>query len=242
MARLGEAVLGAMSSAVPILDGESGADENPLALLEREYPDLRSLVAGKRVLDFGCGYGHQTAALASRYGCNVVGLDVDQHRLAIARARYQQTRFVSYLDNDRFDVILSQNSMEHFPNPSGVLSQMRSLLAPSGRILITFGPPWWAPYGSHMQYFCRLPWLQLWFSERTIMTVRKKYNADGATRFSECLGGLNQMSLRKFSLATKQASLQIERLELRGVRRQHWLTHVPLLRELFTTHATAILR
>ncbi len=52
-----------------------------------------------------------------------------------------------------FDVVISQNSMEHFGNPEDIIEKMFSLTRPNGRTLITFGPPWFAPYGSHMHFF-----------------------------------------------------------------------------------------
>ena len=48
--------------------------------------ELLPALAGRRVLDLGCGDGLAAAALAAR-GAEVVGLDLDEARLAAARAR-----------------------------------------------------------------------------------------------------------------------------------------------------------
>ena len=55
--------------------------DNSLSLLEKEYPNFGTLVAGKRVADFGCGLGNQTIALAQKYGCSVVGIDSNKNTL-----------------------------------------------------------------------------------------------------------------------------------------------------------------
>src|ERR1700722_20514793 len=73
---IGEVILGWLSLPpyqVPTHTDDSPQERptNPLGLLEAEYPDLPELLRGKDVLDFGCGFGYQTAALAksSKYGC-----------------------------------------------------------------------------------------------------------------------------------------------------------------------------
>jgi SAM-dependent methyltransferase len=56
--------------------------EEALALLVREA-DL----AGRTVLDLGCGTGRFAAALAERHGCTAVGVDPSPGMLAVARER-----------------------------------------------------------------------------------------------------------------------------------------------------------
>ena len=55
--------------------------------------------------------------------------------------------------------------MEHFPEPEETLKEMISALTPEGRLFITFGNPWFSPYGSHMQFFTKVPWVNILFSE-----------------------------------------------------------------------------
>lgn len=240
---VGRAILSALSKEVPVTAQSGGEGGDPLRTLVREYPDLQHRVGGKRVLDFGCGGGDQAGALARRFGAEVTGLDINERSLEMARLRHGDcVRFVSSLPRGEvWDVVISQNAMEHYQDPADALREMRSAVAVKGVVLITFGPPWWAPYGSHMQFFCRLPWLQLWFSERTIMAVRAKYRSDGAKRFGEVESGLNKMSLAKFEQLIASAGLRVHRIEYTGVRGMHWITRIPLLRELGTVHVTSVL-
>src|ERR1700722_6737100 len=93
----------------------------PLELLQHEYPNLGQLVTGHSVLDFGCGHGDQAAALAREYQCAVTGLDTNPLTLSEARTRHGTVaRFVDRLDGEQFDVIVSQDAMEHFPDPKAV--------------------------------------------------------------------------------------------------------------------------
>ena len=239
---LGPTILGALSSELKFPNGENGPGPNPLALLIAEYSGFRELVSGKRVLDFWCGFGDQAGAIAASFNAHVTGLDILESDLAEAQRRYPSIRFVSKIPHgERFDVVISQNSMEHFPDPLATLNEMKDLLSPGASLLITFGFPWWHPYGSHCRFFCRLPWLQVWFSEQTIVRVRSRYRDDGATRFNEAEGGLNKMSLRKFNRLIRECGFKIRSLEYRGIKQQHWLTRIPLVREFCTGQITAVL-
>lgn len=255
MSKLGVRVLSALSRAPGTGDYEAARDpwngQNALDGLRRAFPDLSRMVAGKRVLDFGCGGGWQAAALARDGAAFVLGVDTSpralasaealRRRLGISRERLAFAAALPPQARGRFDVVVSQNAMEHFPDPVAVLREMRAALAPDGRMLVTFGPPWLAPSGSHMHFFTRVPWVNLIFSERTVMSVRARYRADGATRYEEVESGLNRMTLARFRRVTRRAGLRFARLELRCVRGLDFLAHVPLARELFVNVVDAVL-
>jgi ubiquinone/menaquinone biosynthesis C-methylase UbiE len=215
----------------------------PLNELEREFPDLRAYVYNKDVLDFGCGWGDQAAAIAVRFDARVTGLDTHAGLLAAARERYgQRVRFIERLNGETFDIVITQDAMEHFDDPAAALAAMSRALRPDGRILMTFGPPWYAPYGTHANFFCPIPWLQLWFSEKTVMSVRGRYRKDGARHYEEVESGLNRMSLRKFERLTGASGLRAERLKYVGVKRMHFLTKIPIVRELTTVVVTGVFK
>lgn len=239
---ISEAILRALSRSMPESTEEVPSDL-PLAILQREYPDLGEFVSGKRVLDFGCGGGAQAAAIAKTYGATVTGIDTNIQYVAKANARYGSlARFISEPDGSEYDVVISQNAMEHFPDPCAVLSEMIRITRPSGFILITFGPPWFAPFGSHMQYFCPVPWLNLLFPERSVMAVRGRYQSDGAKRYVDVEGGLNKMSIRKFERLIGATGLSVVRRHYTAVKKVQALAAIPILRELFINHATVVLR
>ena len=62
--------------------------DKPLKLLEAEYANFQELIAGRKVVDFGCGKGHQSIELVKKYNCQVIGIDTNNVVLekAISRA------------------------------------------------------------------------------------------------------------------------------------------------------------
>ncbi|HEU4648216.1 MAG TPA: class I SAM-dependent methyltransferase [Gemmatimonadales bacterium] len=253
---LGERLLRRLSRPVnaPDLDSNYDADpklDNALNLLRRVYPALDADVRDRVILDFGCGVGAQAIALARLGARRVVGLDTNPRLLKMARdaaaAHHIQhrVRFQDHLTPDligAFDIVISQNSMEHFPDPEAILGEMERALAPSGEIWITFGPPWFAPYGSHTQFFTKLPWVNLLFSEETVMRVRSQYRSDGARRYEEVESGLNRMTLRKFERLVQSAGLvEVYRLD-ECVKQLNLFRSIPFLRELLVNHVTCKLK
>lgn len=222
-----------------------------LCLLRKEYPELSRLINGKRVVDFGCGEGYESIALVKEEQCVVLGLDTNPRTLASAKANAARSALgdeaVQFLDRPKremlgsFDVIISQNSMEHFPDPESIVAEMKALVRPNGLLLITFGPPWFAPYGSHMHFFCRIPWLNILFSGRTVMNVRALYRSDGARRYVDVESGLNMMSLRKFESLIARSGLEVRGRNYGCVKGQNWLANIPLIRELFVNRVSVIL-
>src|SRR5690349_20610444 len=132
-----------------------------LDLLRHEFPTFDQCVAGASVLDFGCGNGWQSVAMGYAGAGDDVGVDTNpacltRARSLAARAGLTRVEFYSRVPPRRlgtFDVVISQNSFEHFPDPRGVLAEMSAALRGGGRALISFGPPWLSPYGSHTYFF-----------------------------------------------------------------------------------------
>lgn len=224
---------------------------NELALLKRDFGALVSGLAGKRVVDFGCGEGRESVALVLEEGCFVCGIDTNPGALETARAlasshglKDSQISFCTRAADDmhsRFDIVISQNSMEHFPDPEAVIAEMKALIHRQGKILVSFGPPWFAPYGSHMHFFCRIPWVNIVFSERSVMAVRGLYRNDGAKRYEEVESGLNRMTVAKFERITAQSGLVASYRRYRCVRSLDWLAKIPGLRELFINRVVCVL-
>jgi len=149
---------------------------------------------------------------------------------------------VSPAHHGRFDVVVSQNAMEHFDDPTASLAEMHACLRPGGTALFTFGPPWFAPYGSHMHFFTRVPWVNLLFPENVVLKVRAFYRQDGATRYEQVEQGLNRMTVRRFETLVAGAGFKFVRRHYTAVRNLRPLTTLPAIRELFVNQVTADLR
>lgn len=222
--------------------------EDALDYLIKTVPDFIDLVRGKQVLDFGCGLGHQAACLASRYGTDVVGLDLPRQNLMDhwtelkERFPLPNLTYTTELPANRlFDVVYSCGSFEHFSDPVEILNKMRSRLKHDGKLVISFAEPWWSNSGSHMDGFCKLKWVNILFSEKTVMSVRSQYRTDGATRYEEIEGGLNRMSVSKFERIIKESGMKVEWSKLWATRNLPMVTRIPILRELLTSACSVVL-
>ena len=220
-----------------------------LTKADRVFPNFREAVQGKIVLDYGSGFGYQAIAMALAGAKHVYALDPWDSAVARATklvAEHSVADRVSVITSPdevigRADLVLSQNSFEHFPDPGRELNAMASLLAPGGKLYICFGPPWYAPRGSHMSYFCRLPWVNVMFPEETVMKVRARFRNDGATRYVDVPGGLNMMSLAKWEGLVANTGLQVEYSKYHAIKNIQFLAAIPGLRELMVNDVTAVL-
>jgi 2-polyprenyl-6-hydroxyphenyl methylase/3-demethylubiquinone-9 3-methyltransferase len=114
---------------------------NPLRLA---WIDERARLAGKRVLDVGCGGGILAEAMARR-GARVKGIDLSERALKVAELH----RLESQLDVDyekvaaealaerepgSYDVVTCMELLEHVPDPASTVRACARLAAPGGQL------------------------------------------------------------------------------------------------------------
>ena len=191
---------------------------------------------GKVVIDFGCGDGKDAVEVAARGARKVIGVDIRERALAKAR-RAAADRGVAdrctftTLTNEKADVILSLDAFEHFDDPAEILRAMRRLLKNDGCVIAAFGPTWYHPLGGHL--FSPFPWAHLLFTEKSLIRWRSDFRTDGATRFREAEGGLNQMTIRRFEALVNESDFRFAEFEAVPIRKVQMLAN-RLTRE-FTT-------
>jgi 2-polyprenyl-6-hydroxyphenyl methylase/3-demethylubiquinone-9 3-methyltransferase len=118
---------------------------NPLRL---NWIDERVSLAGKRVLDVGCGGGILAESMAKR-GATVLGIDMGQAPLAVAQLHAQQNN-VSGIDYRQvpveqlaqeqphsFDVVTCMEMLEHVPDPSSIVKACQQLVKPDGHVFFS---------------------------------------------------------------------------------------------------------
>jgi SAM-dependent methyltransferase len=113
------------------------------------------------VLEIGVGKGALGYRLAERY--RYVGLELDEQALAVARSRIRRGTLVhGDLDalppEDRFDLIIATEVLEHYEDDVGALRGWRERLVPNGALILSvpafpgrFGP-WDVKAGHYRRY------------------------------------------------------------------------------------------
>jgi SAM-dependent methyltransferase len=198
--------------------------------------DFFTKIVGKVIIDFGCGEGADAVEMAGKAAKRVIGIDIREDVLQSAQ---QKALTAGVLDTCLFasstrelaDIVVSLDAFEHFADPAGILRIMDTLLQPAGEVLVSFGPTWYHPFGGHL--FSVFPWAHLVFSEKALIRWRSTFKTDGATRFSEVAGGLNQMTITKFEQLIADSPLKFASLELVPIKKLRRF-HNRLTRE-FTT-------
>jgi 2-polyprenyl-6-hydroxyphenyl methylase/3-demethylubiquinone-9 3-methyltransferase len=108
--------------------------------------DSANALNGLRILDVGCGGGLMSEALA-RLGAQVVGVDASRGNVAAARLHAQsQNVMVDYRlgepaevlsPEERFDVVLALEVVEHVSDVPAFLGCAAALLAPGGILFVS---------------------------------------------------------------------------------------------------------
>ncbi len=117
---------------------------NPLRM---GYIDSKVNLAGKTVLDIGCGGGILAEAMAHR-GAQVTGIDMGEAPLAVARLHllesgleidYQQLPAEEFAEqhSGKFDVVTCMEMLEHVPDPSSIIKACNKLLKPGGQLFLS---------------------------------------------------------------------------------------------------------
>jgi SAM-dependent methyltransferase len=127
-----------------------------------------------RALDLGCGLGGKSVFIAERGPRALIGLDIAQRHVDGARsfAAARRVRNAAFtrgdaarlpFPDDAFDLVVTTDTFEHFPEPRPVLHEIARVLRPGGRIAALFGP-FGSPLGSHLYEKIYTPWCHVLFS------------------------------------------------------------------------------
>ena len=117
---------------------------NPLRL---EWINALVPLAGKRVLDVGCGGGILAEAIAKK-GANVKGIDLSEKALKVAELHSLESGVqVSYeliaaealaaREAGQYDVVTCMEMLEHVPDPSAIVQACATLVKPGGRLFFS---------------------------------------------------------------------------------------------------------
>jgi len=117
---------------------------NPLRL---EWIDGRAPLAGRKVLDVGCGGGILAEAMAAR-GARVTGIDLGGKSLRVAELHLLQSKAAVVYEEasaeqfaehhaGEFDVVTCMEMLEHVPQPSSAVAACARLVRPGGQVFFS---------------------------------------------------------------------------------------------------------
>jgi SAM-dependent methyltransferase len=122
-------------------------DPEPWAFKQRNALLQGAVREGDRVLDFGCGGGRFLATLP-----NAIGVEIAQHAVDRAKANvpHADIRLLEAdgslpLGHGEIDLVWCSEVLEHIPDVAHALLEIRRVLKPDGRVLIT------VPYHGRLQ-------------------------------------------------------------------------------------------
>lgn len=119
-------------------------DINPLRIqFIQSYADI----AGKRIVDVGCGGGILTEGLA-KHGADALGIDLSEELIDIAdlhglesgvNAHYQKISAEALAQQQpaSFDHVTCMEMLEHVPDPGSIISACATLVKPGGMVFFS---------------------------------------------------------------------------------------------------------
>ena len=158
---------------------EAYSAENEASLINAYYerPAMLALagdVAGRRILDAGCGSGPLFAALRDR-GAIVTGFDASTKMLELARRRLGAGADLQVADlgsplpfpDGAFDDVVASLVLHYLEDWTAPLAELRRVLTPGGRLIVSVDHPF-AIHGIQRQaghmtdYFATYNWTEEW--------------------------------------------------------------------------------
>lgn len=117
---------------------------NPLRL---EWINALVPLAGKRVVDVGCGGGILAESIAKK-GATVTGIDLSEKALKVAdlhslesgvQVRYEliAAEDLAAREAGQYDVVTCMEMLEHVPDPSAVVKACATLVKPGGHVFFS---------------------------------------------------------------------------------------------------------
>ena len=160
-----------------IAEGYAASNETGFVHAYYERPAMLALagdVAGRRILDAGCGSGPLLAALRDR-GAAVAGFDRSAGMLEVARRRLGDDADLRVAElggplpypDDAFDDVTASLVLHYLEDWGPALAELRRVLTPGGRLIASVNHPfrehlWHREIGLKPDYFAAYDYVTEW--------------------------------------------------------------------------------
>lgn len=231
-----------------------------------KHTNLDDMFNDKVVLDIGCGAGGKTVFYASQGVKKIIGVEIlgkykrEAEDLAIKYKMENKFEFVcsdasdTPFEDETFDTIIMNDAMEHVDEPEKVLKECYRILKKSGKLYLNF-PPYNHPYGAHLSDAIGMPWVHVFFSEKTLINTYKelvKDLPDGKDRINfriatrpdgtDYFSYINKMTIKRFNKIMENSNFNIEYYKeepLRNIFKHP--AKLPLLKEFLVKMVVCVL-
>ena len=199
-----------------------------------KHTSIDEMFKDKIVLDIGCGAGGKTIFYASKGVKKIVGVEIlgkykdEAEGLAKKFNMDDKFEFVcadaskTPFDDETFDTIIMNDAMEHVDEPEKVLEECYRILKTNGRLYLNF-PPYNHPYVAHLRDAIGMPWVHVFFSEKTLIKTYKelvKNLPDGKDRIefrigkrpdgTEYFSYINKMTIKRANKILRNSKFNME--------------------------------
>jgi len=224
-----------------------------------------NIFEGKTVVDIGCGEAGKTLFYAKHgveriFGVEVLGKYEEQanslaHKLGLSDKFEFVTSDAANLpfEDNSIDIIIANDAIEHVDEPERVITECLRVLKRDGRLYMNF-PPYYHPFGAHLSDAIGMPWVHMFFSERTLIDVYKdavKDLPDGEDRIDfriskdekglEYFSYINKMTVKRFKKIKNELGLNVvyyKEIPLRSFFAP--LAKLPIIKEVFVKMVVCI--
>ena len=238
---------------------------------------------GKSVLEIGCGHGGISTFLAITGAKKVVGIDLNTRNLNYARkfSQIQKERlgingelpleflemsaYDLKLNENQFDIVIADNVFEHFMEPFKVMQESYRVLKSGGKLIVPIFSSVYSKYAMHLKIGLKMPWLNIFFSEKTIVNALYKtalenrylfdvypglVNKPNRVRDVRRYSDLNEITYAKFKRMADESGFTVLNFETLATKDIKFfaalIRRIPLVRnsvlaDIFSTGASAVL-
>lgn len=183
------------------------------------------MLSEKVILDIGCGTGDFLVS-CQKNGWDISGIEPNRNAKTIAEKKLDTTLRldISEVENQTFDVITMWHVLEHVPNLTEYITQLKSLLKPNGTLLIAvpnyksfdakhYGK-FWAAYDvpRHLWHFSKKSIRLLFEKEKmkVVKTLPMKFDSFYVSLLSEKYKNKKSNPLKAFFIGL-QSNLQAKK-------------------------------